>query len=80
MVSFEANHRSWCVESAYSKQLRAKPSIEESTLCMPWMTPGWSKSWIRRRSSWPSASVKTSSALPAPGTRYSTFLYTSPYP
>src|SRR4030042_2629225 len=47
---------------------------------MPWMNPGPLKScMVPRQSSLPVLLVKTSSAFPASGTRYSQFLYTSPY-
>src|SRR5665647_1750136 len=47
---------------------------------MPWITPRPLKSWmVPRQSSFPAILVNTNSAFPASGTRYSQFLYTSPY-
>ena len=79
MVSFVANQMSCLTSSAYSKQLRAKLSMDASRLCMPCAMPGPSNSCTSSRVSVPSAAVYTSSTLPGPGTRSSAFLYTSPY-
>ena len=78
MVSFVANQMSCLMSRAYSKQLRAKLSMDASRLCMPWAMPGPSNFCTSSRVSEPSAAVYTSSTVPGPGTRNSVFLYTSP--
>ena len=78
MVSFVANQTSCLMSRAYSKQLRAKLSMDASRLCMPWAMPEPSNFCTSSRVSEPSAAVYTSSTVPGPGTRNSVFLYTSP--